>query len=239
VRRLKQIVKKSFHLAGLNISRITKTPLPPSALLHHEIELLFDVGANAGQYALYSRQQGYTGNIVSFEPLSQAHEVLMENAKSDRKWIIHERCALGSTPGEAEINISQNSYSSSLLPMLDAHSDAAADSISCGKEYVKILTLDSIFNTYRRNKERVFLKIDTQGYEKQVLDGANDCIKQIKGVQLELSVVPLYETQELYEYFFRLFKDNGFELWSILPGFSDAKTGRMLQFDGIFVRPPC
>lgn len=231
--RINKFVKRAFRVFGLDISRISR---PISILLYYKIDLLLDVGANIGQYALSSREQGYKNRIVSFEPLSEAHKALMESSINDHYWEIHERCAVGEKIGEAEINISKNSHSSSLLPMLSAHSDAAPDSVYVGKNTTKIVTLDSIFNNYREVNDRVFLKIDTQGYEKQVLDGASECLKDIIGVQLELSIIPLYDSQYIYEYFFQFFRDNGFALWSLVPGFYDLKTGQLLQFDAIFIR---
>jgi FkbM family methyltransferase len=239
MKQIKKLIKKSFNLVGLNISKIQKNnPLQTSSpLLYHQIDILLDVGANIGQYALSTREMGFRNKIVSFEPLPEAHKILVENSKNDGNWIVHERCAVGSAIGETEINISKNSQSSSLLPMLPAHSIAAPDSIYIGKKTTKVITIDSIYDEYRGNtNERTFLKIDTQGFEKQVLDGAKNSIKHIKAVQLELSIIPLYETQCLYEYFFQYFKNHAFVLWSLIPGFTDPGTGQMLQFDAIFVR---
>jgi FkbM family methyltransferase len=234
MRQIGKLIKKSFELGGLNVSR--NRPQPSSPLVYFQIDVVLDVGANVGQYALGAREAHFKKTIVSFEPLSEAHKRLVEKSKNDGNWIVHERCAVGSEIGETEINISENSDSSSLLPMLAAHSDAAPESRYVGKDLIRIITLDSIYHTYCRTNERVFLKIDAQGYEKQVLDGAKDCLKYIKGVQVELSVVPLYASQNTYEYFFQLFKDHGFALWSLLPVFTDPRTGRMLQFDAVFIR---
>jgi hypothetical protein len=57
-------------------------------------------------------------------------------------------------------------------------------------------------------------------------------------VQLELSVVPLYESQLLYRDFFDFFQEAGFTLWSLAPGFADRRTSQLLQFDALFVRSP-
>jgi FkbM family methyltransferase len=232
---IQRVVKAVLKSAGLKVSRISLLPPP---LLYHKIGLLLDVGANVGQFASEARYQGYSGRIVSFEPLSKAHRELNAKASKDQAWIIHERCALGSAPGEAEINVSRNFQSSSLRSMLAACQKAAPDAVYFAKERIQVITLDSIFKTYRRDGENVYLKIDTQGYEKEVLDGAKESIKHIKAIQLELSVVPLYESQSLYEYFFQFLREQGFELWALMPDFfSDPKTGRLLQFDGIFTRP--
>jgi FkbM family methyltransferase len=236
MKQLRKLVKDSFELFGLNLSTMKKDELrTSSSFLYNQIDVLLDVGANMGQYGLSARQTGFENKIVSFEPLPEAHKTLVENSRNDVHWIVHERCAVGSTIGSTEINISKNSYSSSLLPMLAAHSNAAPDSIYISKETTKIITIDSVYNRYCKNNERVFLKIDTQGFEKHVLDGAKDSLGYIKGVQLELSIIPLYESQELYEYFFQFFKDHAFVLWSLIPGFTHPSTGRMLQFDAVFV----
>jgi FkbM family methyltransferase len=232
--QFERMVKQCFRLLGLDVSRINKTPAR-SPILHHEIDLLLDVGANTGQYALEIRKLGYKNRIVSFEPLLQAHQALVQTASGDAEWIVHERCAIGAAAGHAEINISRNSVSSSLLPMLPAHADAAPESCYLGKEVIDVVTLDSTFSTYHRHEGRSFLKIDTQGYERQVLEGASRWLEHLVGVQLELSIVMLYEHQALYDYFFNFFKDHGFELWALVPGFKDASTGRLLQFDGVFV----
>src|SRR5690242_3914152 len=175
---LKDFVKNSFRYFGFELKRY-KQPVP-NALLQQKIDLLFDVGANIGQYALWSRAEGYSGKIISFEPLSAAHAILRKTAEPDHLWVIHERCAMGAEEGEVEINIAGNSYSSSILPMLRAHSDAAPLSSYVGKDVARIITLDSIFYNYRAAKERVFLKIDTQGFEKSVLQGARNCLPDIR-----------------------------------------------------------
>ncbi len=230
---VKKLVKTSFNFLGLELRKSTP-PLPPPTL-HHNIDIIFDVGANIGQYALLTRKEGFKRRIVSFEPLPDAHQKLSLNAEKDALWTAHPRCAVGSNLGSTKINISRNSYSSSILPMLDAHSTAAPESIYVGEVETPVITLDSVFDSYRNQSERIFLKIDTQGYESEVLAGCLSKLPQIKAVQLELSTVPLYEGQELYRYFFDFFESNGFYLWSILPGFANSATGQHLQFDAVFV----
>ena len=230
---IKKIAKKIFNKVGLNVSSYKKYP---ELLLHHKIELLFDVGANIGQFAMLARERGYKGKIVSFEPLPVAYEKILKNSKNDPLWTVHKRCALGSDISEMEINISQNSFSSSILPMLHLHSSAAPESSYIGKAKTDVITLDSIFDSYRKNDEKVFLKIDVQGFESEVLKGLTLNLKNIFAVDIELSVVPLYDKQELYNYFFSFFEKNGFTLWALTPIFQKDETGELLQFDAIFVR---
>jgi hypothetical protein len=120
--------------------------------------------------------------------------------------------------------------------MLPSHSKAAPDSIYIDSCEVDVVTLDSVFNDYVTNKEKVYIKIDTQGFEADVLKGMENCLQQVSVVQIELSIVPLYEGQELYSFFFDYLTAAGFNLWSIIPGFSDKEIGRLLQFDAIFIR---
>jgi FkbM family methyltransferase len=230
---IKLIVKKIFNKFGLNIVSYKKYP---EFLLHHKIELLLDVGANFGQYAMHARDNGYKGKIVSFEPLSDAYEKILKKSKNDPLWTIHKRCALGAEIGEMEINISQNSQSSSILSMNNVHQIAAPESIYIGKARTDVITLDSIFDSYRKNKEKTFLKIDVQGFESEVLKGLTLNLKNVFGVEIEMSVVPLYDNQELYNYFFSFFEQNGFALWSLVPIFRKDDTGELLQFDAVFVR---
>lgn len=231
---LKDTVWQILQNFGVSVSINRKTA--PSPLLHHKIDVLFDVGANAGQYAANARKEGFTKKIVSFEPLTAAYKALSANAVADDCWIVHERCAVGASVGDARINISKNSYSSSLLPMLARHSDAAPDSVYVGSEIAKLITLDSVFAEYCKPSQRAFLKIDTQGSESDVLAGANTSLRHIVGVQLEMSISHLYESQLLYDHFFEFFRQQGFFLWSLQPGFFDQRTGQLLQFDGVFIR---
>ena len=93
-----------------------------------------------------------------------------------------------------------------------------------------------MFDSYRANDEKTFVKIDTQGFETEVLKGLSKNLQNVLGVQLELSIVPAYEGITLYKTFFDFFEENGFSLWSLIPGFTNVSTGQMIQFDGIFVR---
>jgi len=221
--------------------------LPPSAvqvavmdlgfsLRQFRIDLVLDVGANTGQFASEIREGGYTGKIVSFEPLSRAHSELLLSSAADPMWEAHPRCALGDHNGEIEINIAANSFSSSILPMLESHRSAAPESAYEGKEIAPIKTLDSVARQYLKDSQAPFLKIDTQGFEWLVLDGARDTLPQIKGILVELSLVPLYEGQHLWRKVIDRRETEGFTLWAFKPGFSDQASGRSLQVDGIFYR---
>jgi len=200
------------------------------------IDLILDIGANKGQFVSEIRDRGYRGRVVSFEPLSQAHRELLNASASDPLWEACQRCALGDQDGEVELNIAGNSDSSSILPMLESHRSAAPESAYQGKEIVPMKTLDSVAGQYMKDAHATFLKIDTQGFEWHVLDGARNTLPKIKGILVELSLVSLYEGQHLWREVIERLEAEGFTLWAFKPVFSDQVSGRTLQVDGIFYR---
>ncbi len=203
-------------------------------LLQERINLVLDVGANTGQFAAELRDSGYREKIVSFEPLQRAHEQLCRQAAADPNWEVADRTAVGDVTGSIQMHVSQNSVSSSILEMLPSHLQAEPRSSYIGTESVPMGRLDDL--STHDPADRVLLKIDVQGYEKQVLDGAPRRLKTCRAVISEMSLVPLYEGQVLASELWDILAVHGFEPWSIEPGFRDPGTGRMLQVDGIFVR---
>lgn len=200
------------------------------------IRTLIDVGANSGQYATMVRAAGYEGHIVSCEPLSAPFAHLRANAARDPAWHT-ERLALGAEVGEVSVHIAGNSYSSSVLPMLDAHLDAAPESRYVADERAPMSTVDRLLTGYTHLPDQLMLKIDVQGYEWEVLLGAEQTLSRLAAVQVELSMTPLYDGQRLMGDIVDLLTSAGLEPWALEPGFCDSRTGRMLQCDGIFVRP--
>lgn len=237
---MKSAIKKIFRNYGLEISGYTPgsstTAQLISSLQKFEIDHVLDVGANQGQFATEIRNGGYSGNITSFEPLTVAHAALIKASERDERWTIHSRCALGSENGEVEINIAGNSASSSLLPMLDSHLSAAPHAAYIGKETVPLVTLDSIAPNYIAKFQNPFLKIDTQGFEWAVLNGAKNVLPNVRGVLLELSMIPLYEDQHLWREVLERLEREGFVLWAMQPEFIDPNDGRTLQMNGIFFK---
>jgi FkbM family methyltransferase len=233
--RLKTWLRK----AGFEVTRYTPTSSPVARRMHlletNGIDLVFDVGANAGQYAASLRECGYGGRIVSFEPLTSAFSRLEASAKADPLWEVV-NSGLGDRDERATINVAGNSQSSSLLDMLPAHLKSAPVSAYIGKEEITVSRLDSIFSKYHRQGDRTFLKLDTQGYERKILEGASLSMKDILGIQVEMSIEPLYSNEMPYLEMLGYLAGMGFTLASIEPGFGDPVSGRMLQMDGIFFR---
>jgi FkbM family methyltransferase len=205
------------------------------ALLSQErINLVIDVGANTGQFATDLRASGYRGRIESFEPLASAHAHLLRRARGIPNWRVAARMAIGAAKGSVNINVAGNSVSSSVLGMLPSHSTAEPRSSYVGTESVPVNRLDDVCECSAQ--DRILLKMDVQGYEKQVLEGAPNIFGKCRAVLTEMSLLPLYEGQVLAFELWSLLTVNGFEPWAFEPGFRHPDTGRMLQVDGLFVR---
>lgn len=234
---MKRGVRKVARYVGYDIRRYV--PHEDAAarfvriMARRATDLVIDIGANAGQFAALIRSTGYRGRIISIEPLSQAHALLSAAAAHDRLWTAAPRCAVGSHVGEMEINVSANSKSSSILPMLPLHLSSAPESVYVGRERVAVKTLDQIVDE-EKIEEPFAVKIDTQGYEKEVLDGLRRKRHLASVIMLEMSLAPLYEREAGFLALYQTLTDGGYCCVSLEPGFIDTETYEVLQVDGIF-----
>lgn len=239
--QLKRSIRRLFKRAGFVLQRYpikVRNPYIEKTVLMMDrfgIDTLFSVGANRGQYALELRKTGYGRRIISFEPLKSAFSVLAQNAANDPKWTVN-NYALGNEDSTGVINVAGNSYSSSLLEMLPAHYESAPHSKYVGQEDIVVRKLDSIFDEFASDKDKIMLKIDTQGYEKHVLEGAMNSLDKIKVIQLEISVVPLYKDEILFVDMLHYMEEKGFKLYLMTEEFSDEHTGQLLQVNATFVK---
>ncbi len=199
------------------------------------IDLVLDVGANTGQFGTLLRQLGFRGRIISFEPLKDAFATLRQITANDPLWDCH-NLALGDSDRTALINISANSYSSSFLPV-SARSVRIEPTIAyVGQEAARIRRLDAILDSLARPEEVIYLKIDTQGYELNVLKGALGVIDRIPLIQLETAFSEGYEKQPLIEETISFLRHLRYRIVSIEPGWEDPRTAEMLEADLIFAR---
>ena len=232
--RAKLLVRGALHRIDLDVSRGPYPNRLARALESLAIDTIIDVGANVGQFATMVRRAGFAGQILSCEPLSGAYDELAARARRDRGWRAL-RTAVGSAAGTTSINVSANSFSSSLREMTDAHLSSAPGSAYIATEDVPVTTVRALLDEYLLAPERTLLKIDTQGFEDEVLAGAGDLVGEFAAIQLELSLVELYAGQKLFDDHYSLMRGRGYELHIIDPGFS-SPTGQMLQCDALFVR---
>jgi FkbM family methyltransferase len=205
-------------------------------LEEYAVDVVLDVGAARGGFAEELREFGYRGRIVSFEPMAAAYADLAAAASGDPEWVTVQS-ALGSEAGRQTINIASNSDSSSLLPMEAAHLSAAPQVEYVGQEEITVARLDDVAPEHLSGHSRPYLKIDTQGFEKEVIAGGASTLAACVGLQLELSFVPLYAGGMLVDEAIALAYEHGFRMVGFAQGFT-SPGGAMLQADGVFFRAP-
>jgi FkbM family methyltransferase len=203
-------------------------------LTAHDVNVVLDVGAARGDFGRELRDFGYRHRIVSFEPLPSVFQQLAATVEGDPSWTVR-NLALGEESGRGTINVASNSDSSSLLAMGQAHRTAAPEVVYTTQQDVAVVRLDDLAAELLPPGSRAYLKLDTQGFEREVLAGAAETLPRCVGLQLELSFVPLYEggmlIDEAISYLYRL----GFGMVGIERGFTSPE-GQVMQADALFFR---
>lgn len=201
------------------------------------IDTVIDVGANKGQFHdLVRNDVGFRGRIHSFEPVSTYAEGLRRKSVTDTAWKIHPY-ALGSAPGTAEINVTLSpGLNSFLAPRTDVVTGFWTDnSVSC-VEKVAIRTLGEVLaeEGIDCSRQGVYLKLDTQGFDLEVIKGAGKSINGIRGLQTEASIRPIYHGMPTYSETLQKLNELGFALSGMFPVTSDESL-RLVELDFVFI----
>ncbi len=232
-------VRERLHRFGIDVVRYRGTRFPerlPLELIHdHKVSLVLDVGASIGQTGAALRAGGYRGRIVSFEPQSEAFRALALASVNDAAWECRQ-VAIGDRRATVQVNIAQNSWSSSLLPMSERHRRASPASAYADSEDVQLVQLDDLRSEFVRKRDRVYLKLDVQGYEAHVIAGAAETLADTVVVEAEVSLVELYEGQTLMSDFVGSMRGHDFFPLHLAPEFRDPATGELLQLNVWFGR---
>lgn len=201
-----------------------------------DISCVLDVGANTGQFATGLRHSGYTGRIVSFEPVSSVFAELKAGAADDPAWRVH-RLAAGAENGEAEINVRPGTMSS-LLPSSDFGRDWSARLRESTTESVEVRRLDGLFDdaVAGLDEPRVFLKLDTQGFDLAAFTGLGSRTADVIALQSELSCVPIYDGMPTMTEQLTAYERAGFALSAIFPVSRDEDSLRAIEFDAVLLR---
>jgi FkbM family methyltransferase len=207
-------------------------------LSHFEVDCVFDVGANAGQYAQMLRERaGYAGPIISYEQIPELAALLRKAAKADPAWFIEE-LALGDAEGAAAFNV----YATDQFSSLHAFSAAGAEQFPRDSELarrvdVRTATLAGEIAKYRAKIgfRRPFLKMDTQGHDLAVAVGAGEELRTFVGLQSELAMVQLYAGSPSYREALDFFASYGFTLSAFVPN-NFGHFPRLMEMDCIMFR---
>ena len=199
----------------------------------HSIDLVLDIGANTGQYGNEIREHGYNGRLISFEPSTAAFEQLKTRAAMDTAWEVM-NLALGREPGIGDLRVAASSAASSLRMPLATQLEVAPTSKTVGVESVEVARLDDVVNDL--DETRTYVKVDVQGSERDVIDGAARTLARAVGLEIELSLTNLYQNDMLLDESLARVSEYGLDLVGLNPGLVDQESGRLLQCDGIFIR---
>ena len=236
---IKDNIKKIINFLGYDLKKITSLFYNcfNSDLKFLNIDTVIDIGASKGNYAKNLRKNGYKNLIISIEPILSDYNNLIHKSKNDKKWLIHERCAIDNKNSKKKFYISKNFSSSSLLKIKSNHIKSDPNSKKILTKMINTQTLEDIYKNYNlKNKNKnVYLKLDVQGNEKNILDGGKKILKEFSAIEIELSTVSLYEQSKEYTYFVNFFKKKGFILYDIERVFFNKKKMQLLQFNALFV----
>jgi FkbM family methyltransferase len=238
-----KLVQKSLRSLGYEV-----VPYPPSdwvrsrdslrrVLNKLSIDCVFDVGANHSQFGNRLRDIGFEGWIVSFEPVRSAFEDLSKCAAARPPWRVFQY-ALGSKDGQAEINVSETDELTSFFTSLGPTKTLPGNRV-VRRETVELRRLDSIFDECVAGAaaRRYYLKLDTQGYDLEVLRGADGVLDKILGAQTEVSFVPIYKDMPGYLESLKEFESRGFSVVDFMPVTRAAEDDLvMIEMDCILAR---
>jgi FkbM family methyltransferase len=203
-------------------------------LRHHEITVAIDVGANTGQYARRLRTSGYEGRLISFEPVSDPFRRLQSACAGDPRWECY-RVALSDEAATRRIHVGEASVLSSFLGKR-ASEETPLDVEYAGNEEVTVLRLDDLAADLISPTDHALLKLDVQGYEARVLNGARTLLPNVELIECELSLVAMYEDQPTFRFMIEMLDDLGYRPIGFTSNYADPATGYLADVDGLFVR---
>jgi FkbM family methyltransferase len=223
--------KRGFHVEraihGISATRA-------ELLMRNQTDLVVDVGAAEGQYLRELRlNSGCLLPVLCIEPRVKSFALLRSNSRDDQRASML-NCAIGSQPGAALLHLTASAHASSIRRPIPAVSTTVGPTTRVGEEEVKIRRLDEIEDIGAF--ERIHLKVDVQGFEDEVLASAAGILPKICTIEMELSLVALYDGQPLIEDMIARLRSLGFHPMLLARGYRSEVTGDLLQMDGLFER---
>ena len=209
-----------------------------SAAQTYNIDCILDVGGHFGGTAVGLRDLGFKGWIISFEPNPRNFEKIKSLAAKDPKWRVY-NYALGDKNSELELNLPNDGTLTSFLPSNKYGQERFGKNMAISETVMaKVERLDDVINEVLQDTgaERLFLKMDTQGFDVAVFEGTKNCRNKIIGLQSELAVKPIYEGMPNYIEGIKTYSDAGYTLGGVYPvsWLEDGQT--LLEADVVMFR---
>jgi FkbM family methyltransferase len=204
-----------------------------------KVDIVFDIGANQGQYARMLREKvGYKGIIVSVEPIPEMVIVLNEKSKDDILWHI-EPLVVTDSEKDFEFHIMIDRECSSLsLPILSETNSYKNQTTVVETIKVKGVTFESLLDKYTNKysfTKNPYLKLDTQGYDLQILKASAKKLEKLVAFQSELSVKRLYESSLHMEDVLKIYRNFGFDVSAFIPN-NGGHFPDLIEIDCIMIR---
>lgn len=227
----RRIVRRAVRRTGF---RRQIAPTFVEVMRAQRIDVVLDIGANDGDFGREIRDEGYRGRIVSFEPNPHAYARLCKAIAHDPLWEAHQLGA-GDVAGELTLSIAQADVFSSFKGVSEfgARSAQASEAMSAR---VPVVRLDDFLAGRPDLVARTYLKIDTQGFEMEVLRGTGDMLERMAAVQAELGLVKTYADEEDWLEVVRWMRGRGFEIGTAICNAAIAQAAQVREFDFVFVR---
>ncbi len=219
---------------GYESIRKKKSPSLKSHLFNlidqYLIDIVIDVGANHGQFGKLLRSIGYQGEILSFEPSKKSFEILSKVSSQDERWKIYP-LGLGDKKTSEQINIFESSDFNSLLQPSDMGKTTFKNKLKkLHSEFIHIETLNRILTPHQLKGKRVFLKMDTQGYDLNVFKGASKYYSNIACLLTEISLQQIYQKMPNYHETLSFYESKGFAISGFYP-VSLQKDSSVIEMD--------
>lgn len=195
-------------------------------------DAIMDIGANIGMSAeSYLNIAKFKEPIYSFEPVSHLYKALEANARTFENWYPIKK-GIGDFNEKQIIHVSGgHGGASSILTMTDELEKIAPDMKVFKEEEIEIVTLTDFYIQNNLEFKKIFLKIDVQGYESNVLKGAEPILDKVAGMKIELSIIKQYkEEKDIFELLPYLL-NKGFSVYTIEEGWRNPQTNELLQVD--------
>jgi FkbM family methyltransferase len=205
------------------------------------INCVLDVGSYRGDFARLLRRIGYIGLIVSFEPVTSNFEVLEQMRGEDAEWRTH-RLALGSTKGHAAMKVFSGTTFHSFLPPSEYGLARFPDKLQVERtETVPVERLDNMLDELVKDVQtpHIFLKVDAQGFDLEVIRGLGARIADISALQIEMAVNPIYEdVTNSFADALAYLQPQGFQVAGLFPvTFNSENRVQVVEFDCLMCRP--
>tara|TARA_B100000035_G_scaffold282511_1_gene264129 strand:- start:498 stop:1238 length:741 start_codon:yes stop_codon:yes gene_type:complete len=230
MKKILYLLKKFFFLFNIDINKYNRLS-HPHTFFHHlfknsKIDCVVDLGAHVGEYHDMIRNLGYRKFMVCVEPQKQVSKILIENLKKYTNTLVLPNLAIFMRKTKKKFFIYDNTHTSSLKKSLNKR--------PLNTYLVKCITLDSLLKKkFFKNRKSIYLKIDTQGSELDILKYSELLKKKVDFLQIEISIINLYEKEKLFDYIIKFLDSIGFKIIFLHPGITNNE-GLLNQMECFF-----